>query len=323
MSATDKSDIMNTPHYQTASDAFDSWHREVITGTAPTFYRVGDGELARIEIGPNLVTLIGGAPGAGKTAFTMQCAVDALRLNTSLRVLICNIEMTPQVLLDRQLARLSGIDVSTIRYRKLDETHADRLDQALNTLESIADRLCFLRPPLNLDNVASSADEFGAQLLVLDYIQRIPPPGKFGDRRGSIDATMNYLRQFADAGVAVMVIAAVARQKDKQGRSSYAGDALSLASFRESSELEFGADDAFILVPDKGETDLVTLRHLKARHTEPRDIKLRFDRQHQRFTPTDTAKSSQKPTGVPRAELAALWDQTESAGDTETGDDDE
>ena len=211
---------MNTPHYQTASDAFDSWHREVITGTAPTFYPVGDGELARIEIGPNLVTLIGGAPGAGKTAFTMQCAVDALRLNTSLRVLICNIEMTPQVLLDRQLARLSGIDVSTIRYRKLDETHADRLDQALNTLESIADRLCFLQQPLNLANVAASADEFGAQLLVLDYIQRIPPPGEFGDRRGSIDATMNYLRKFASEGIAVMVVAAVARQKDKQGRSS-------------------------------------------------------------------------------------------------------
>ena len=322
MSATDKSDIMNTPHYQTASDAFDSWHREVITGTAPTFYRVGDGELARIEIGPNLVTLIGGAPGAGKTAFTMQCAVDALRLNTSLRVLICNIEMTPQVLLDRQLARLSGIDVSTIRYRKLDETHADRLDQALNTLESIADRLCFLQQPLNLTNVAASADEFGAQLLVLDYIQRIPPPGEFGDRRGSIDATMNYLRKFASEGIAVMVVAAVARQKDKQGRSSYAGDALSLASFRESSELEFGADDAFILTPDKDETDLVTLRHLKARHTEPRDIELRFERTCQSFTPTADADRARQPIGVLAPELAALWDQTEPADDLATGKDD-
>ena len=33
-------------------------------------------------------------------------------------------------------------------------------------------------------------------------------------------------------------------------RNSYEGDALNLASFRESSELEFGADDAFILAPD-------------------------------------------------------------------------
>jgi hypothetical protein len=37
---------------------------------------------------------------------------------------------------------------------------------------------------------------------------------------------------------------------DAKGRSSYSGEGLNLASFRESSELEFGADDAFILHPD-------------------------------------------------------------------------
>ncbi|MGD0383266.1 MAG: hypothetical protein ABSA77_07095 [Thermoguttaceae bacterium] len=49
---------------------------------------------------------------------------------------------------------------------------------------------------------------------------------------------------------------------------------LNLASFRESSELEFGADGAFILVPDKKHDDEVILRHLKARHTEPKDVRL-------------------------------------------------
>ena len=33
-------------------------------------------------------------------------------------------------------------------------------------------------------------------------IQRIAPPGEHGDRRGSVDACMNYLRQFADADTA-------------------------------------------------------------------------------------------------------------------------
>jgi len=84
------------------------------------------------------------------------------------------------------------------------------------------------------------------------------------------------------------VVAAVGRTKDAKGRTSYSGDGLNLASFRESSELEFGADDAFILVPaeDGGEcgTVTVTLRHLKARHTEPKDLLLEFDRRTQRFT---------------------------------------
>ena len=248
---------------------------------------------------------------------------DALRLTDSLRVLVCNIEMPPAVLLDRQLARLSGIDAATIRYRKLDGSHGDRLDQAMNTLEHVAERLCFVRPPFNLENVAAAADAFDAGLLVLDYIQRIPPPGEHGDRRGSVDATMNYLRQFADAGVGVIVVAAVARQKDNRGRSSYAGDSLSLASFRESSELEFGADDAFILSPDPKAADLVLLRHLKARHTEPHDLTLQFDRKRQRFTPTATTANKPKPDGKLQTALAALWDQTEPAAELETGDNDE
>lgn len=308
-------------NFQTAADVFDGWRDDVLTGEPPTLYPVGTGELARIEMGPKLVTLIGGAPGAGKTAFTMQCVVDALRLNDSLRVLVCNIEMPPAVLLDRQLARLSGIDAKAIRYRRLDGSHADRLDQAINTLEHVAERLCFLRPPYNLANVAAAADAFGAGLLVLDYIQRIPPPGDHNDRRGSVDATMNYIRQFADAGVGVVVVAAVARQKDRSGRSSYAGDSLSLASFRESSELEFGADDAFILAPDEKAPDVVLLRHLKARHTEPHDLSLRFDRPRQSFTPTTLDAARPKPDGRLQAALGALWNQTEPAGDV--GDDDE
>ena len=150
---------MTKANYQTAADVFDAWRDDVLTGQPPTLYPVGDGEFSRIEIGPKLVTLIGGAPGAGKTAFSMQCAVDALRLTDSLRVAVCNIEMPAEVLLDRQLARLSGIDATAIRYRQLDGSHADRLDQAMNTLEHVAERLCFVRPPFDLTNIAASADD--------------------------------------------------------------------------------------------------------------------------------------------------------------------
>ena len=144
----------------------------------------------------------------------------------------------------------------------------------MNTLETLGERLCFVRPPFDLANVAASADDFDADLIVLDYIQRIPAPGKHDDRRGSVDATMSYIRQFADAGTAVIVVADVARSKDKRGRSSYDAEGLNLASFRESSELEFGADDAFILGPNSDDT--VTLKHLKARHTEAADIEVKM-----------------------------------------------
>lgn len=281
---------------------------------------IGTGPLARVEIGPGLVTLIGGAPGAGKTAFVMQAVVDALRLTSTLRALVCNIEMPAAVLLDRQLARLSGIDLQTIRYRRLAAEHADRIDQAMHTLESVADRLAFVKPPFGLENVAAGADAFHADLIVLDYLQRIAPPGQHADKRGSVDATMSYLRQFADAGVAIIVVAAVGRTKDKQGRSSYAGDGLNLASFRESSELEFGADDAFILVPSPKDDDQVVLRHLKARHTEAKDLVLRFDRACQRFESPNYEWSDGRDSGKLTSALSALWNRTPAADDDSEAD---
>lgn len=300
---------MTNVNFVTAANAMDRWRDNVLQGTPPTFYRIGTGELEHVEIGPGLVTLFGGAPGAGKTAFVMQGVIDALRLDPTLRATVCNIEMSPDVLLDRQLARLSGVDLQTIRYRRLRTEHADRIDQAMNTLEAIADRLSFVRPPFDLDNIAATADENNAGMIVCDYIQRIAPPGSHGDKRSSVDATMNYLRQFAEAGVAVVVVAAVGRTKDKSGRSSYDGDGLNLASFRESSELEFGADDAFILAPDK-QPGRVVLRHLKARHTEPRDLTLEFDGACQRFSPVDRTWRPDADNGRLRQDLAAMWNST-------------
>src|SRR5262245_38350933 len=121
-----------TANYVCAADALAGWREDVLTGKAPTLYPIGTGDLAGIEIGPGLVTLLGGAPGAGKTAFAMQAVLDALRLTPTLRALVCNVEMSSAVLLDRQLARISGIDVATIRYRRLGANHAERIDQAMH-----------------------------------------------------------------------------------------------------------------------------------------------------------------------------------------------
>jgi replicative DNA helicase len=314
---------MSKHSYTAGADVFDTWREDVLTGKGPKLYPIGTGELARLEVGPGLVTLIGGAPGAGKTAFTMQATTDALRLTPDLRALVCNIEMPPGVLLDRQLSRVSGVDLTTIRYRKLDGRHADRIDQGLATLATVADRLCFVRPPFDLENVAGAADDFGASLLVLDYIQRIAAPGDHDHDRGRVNRTMDYLRQFAAAGVAVLVVSAVGRTKDARGRSSYDGDGLNLASFRESSELEFGADDAFILAPvgdDDGEG--VKLKHLKSRHGECRDLLLTFDAARQRFT-SEPADGVPVDQGKLKSALGELWKRTPPAADDDEGGEDD
>ena len=103
---------------------------------------------------------------------------------------------------------------------------ATGLTRALRTLETVAERLAFVRPPFDLANVAASADAFGADLLVLDYIQRIAPPGQHADNRASVNSTMGFLREFADAGVAVLVLSSVGRTKDTKGRTLLLGGRL-------------------------------------------------------------------------------------------------
>lgn len=309
---------MTKANFLIASDVMDNWRDDVLAGVPPTLYRIAEsGALSNIEVGPKLITLIGGAPGSGKTAFVMQSAVDALRLSPNLRIVVCNIEMPSETLLDRQLARLSGVPLDAIRYRKLTEAHAERIDTGLSTIETVADRLCFVRPPFELANVAATADEFMPPgetelMLVLDYIQRIAPPGMQSDKRGAIDATMNHLRRFADAGAALVVVSSVGRQKDNRGRSSYGGENLNLASFKESGELEFGADDAFILAPTDG--GILRLQHLKARHSKPTDVYLRFHGSTQRFDVTDPPDLPQQKTKGKKNKLSAtlseMWDAT-------------
>jgi replicative DNA helicase len=311
---------MSEARYQAADDLLDSWREDVLSGKPPVLYPVGDGELARFEIGPGLVTLLGGAPGAGKTALTMQFAFEALERTPTLRAMVLNVEMPPAVLLDRQLARLARIDLSLIRHRRLGAEHAAAVGRGMSALERLRERLAFVRPPYDLANVAASADAFDAGLIVVDYVQRIGSFGDQGDRRGAVDATMSYLRQFADAGTSILVVAALARSKDAKGRSSY-GEGLNLASFRETSELEYGADDAFILAPDSGDggtPSRVFLKHLKSRHGETRDITLNFDRKHQRFDAVGSARRTKRP-GADKLQSALrdAWESTASAHDDE------
>lgn len=311
---------MTKGKYQTVADAFDAWRDALFSGAALPLYTVGTGALVTVEIGPGRVVLVGGLPGGGKTALAMQWVIDALRAVPTLRAVVANVEMSAAVLLDRQLARLSGVPLDVIARRKLGADHADRIDRGLATLESVADRLAFIAPPFDLGNIAATADDFGGGLLVLDYLQRIRPPGEHADRRHSVDALMDYLRQFADAGCAVLALSAVARSKDRRGRSTYDGDALSLASFRESSELEYGADTAYVLVPGRDDPEIVTLRCLKHRHGQPVDVTLRFERRLQSFRPIEPGPATPADRGKLTASLRALWGSTPAAADDDGGD---
>lgn len=315
---------MLSARYITGEQLFGEWHESVRSGSGPVLYRHA---FPFPEIGPGLVTLIGGAPGAGKTTFCTQIGVEMVRFNPGLRVLVCNCEMTPGALMDKTLARLSGIDAHDVRHRRFGQEHQDRLDAALATIETFAGRLAFMSAPFDIRNVAAAADAFNADVIIIDYIQRFTIPSDDSEARHRVNRTMDYLRQFASAGVAVIVISAVGRSRDRAGRSSYASEGLSLASFRETSELEFGADDALILAPvSEDEPDTVRLSHLKARNGMQVTQDFLFDRRVQAFSllePAEATLPMPSVTSQRRASLAAeirvLWEASDAATENSSG----
>jgi hypothetical protein len=167
--------------------------------------------------------------------------------------------------------------VGRVADRTLTPDQLERIRAAVAALEPVAGRLAFLQPPFALEHVAAAGTAFGADVLMLDYIQRFTV-GDSKDRREQLETAATVLRRFCDAGAAVLVASAVARQRSRSG-STYRG--LNLASFRGSSELEYGADAAYLLEPSEG--GIVTFRCEKNRYGAVADIVTAFDTTTQTF----------------------------------------
>lgn len=307
---------MTVKTFINGDELFADWRDDVLNGPPPKRYELGGEEFHHLHLGPGTVALIGGSPGMGKTSLSMQCVIAAMSADPTLTVCVANVEMPPQRLLERQLSRMSGLLLDDIQGRQLTTRQKSEAKAAFEILGGLLDRIVFVKAPFTLDNVAAAADSIQAEIIVLDYIQRIRPSGKVQDKRGSIDATMDFIRQFADAGCCVLALSAVGRSKDANGRSSYAGNTLSLASFRESSELEYGADDAYLLVPSTdGDNDpddaaiAVKLKQLKCRYGKPTDTDLVFDRSLQLFRSGQSAGGKSRSL---RDSLVGLWEQSDA-----------
>ncbi|WP_439624003.1 DnaB-like helicase C-terminal domain-containing protein [Gemmata sp.] len=268
-----------TPAFTTGADLFGSWLADVERGEPPVRFKLPD-PFTALDVRPGRMILFGGAPGGGKTAALMQVGIDMLRMNEPARLLIANVEMSPALLVERVASRLSAVPLAAIMNRTLAADELVRVRAAVAALEHVAGRLAFLNPPYSLEHVAAAGTAFGANVLVLDYIQRFAVGDGGQDKREQLETGVAVLRRFCDAGAAVLVAAAVARQKSNNG-STYAG--LNLASFRGSSELEFGCDAAYMLVPDEGGG--ITLQCEKNRYGTVADVQTSFDPTRQTFGP--------------------------------------
>ena len=268
-----------TPTFTTGAALFGSWFAEVERGEPPVRYALPE-PFGALDVRPGRLILFGGAPGGGKTAALLQVGIDMLRMNPAARLLVANVEMVPALLVERVASRLAAVPLTAIADRTLTADQLDRVRAAVASLEPVAGRLAFLDAPHSLEHLAAAGTAFGANVLALDYIQRFTVGDGKGDKREQLETAATVLRGFCGMGAAVLVASAVARQKGNGG-STYAG--LNLASFRGSSELEYGCDSAYLFAP--GEGGMITMTCEKNRYGAVADIPTAFDPTTQTFRP--------------------------------------
>lgn len=262
-----------------SSKMFASWEKSIINREAPTRFRWAPygSRLGSLAIGEKQVVIIGAPPAGGKTILAGQIMFDALRADGQdhLKALNANVETPPQTLLDRQLARLTGIGHNFIQHRDYAAEALPRVRAGIEELRDLIPRIDFMAPPFTLERLTERVDASEASIVIVDYAQRFDFSHRSSDQRAQANAVMDCCRRLADEGRAVIVISAV-------NRSGYGKDA-GLASFRESSELEYGADSAYLLIRDEADSSAVTLKCVKNRHGAPEDVRLRFDGAGQQF----------------------------------------
>ena len=288
----------------TGKALFTSWYDEVTSEMPPLTWSSGDPVFEPFEVGPNRIILVGGAPGSGKTALLCQWVFGLLASNPDLRVLIGNVEMPPHALLTRQLSRLSGVALTAIHKRQVDPTDYPKLGAAFERMRPLIDRLAFATDPHRLGSVATAASDFRADVIVVDYLQRVTPVAKATGTREQVNALMSELRQIAEKGqVGILAAAALSRSRDGKGNTSYRS--ATLASFRESSEAEYGSDDCLILSPTdddhRSPVRSMLLTCVKSRYVEQCDVALTFHRRFQRFEADPFAAMANPPATAGKA----------------------
>jgi replicative DNA helicase len=152
----------------------------------------------------------------------------------------------------RMLSQTGEIDATRLRKRDLTEYHWHKIDAAVEQLAELP--IFITHDSIDIDEirrlVGVLADEAPLGLVIVDYLQLIDAPAGIQERRLQVEAVSKRLKGITlDFGVPVLCLSSLSRPPD--------GKAPTLASLRESGNLEHDADTVILL-------------HQPAKELEPR-----------------------------------------------------
>ena len=233
----------------------------------PNYIATGIGPLDRnLHILPGNFILIGGRPSAGKTALSLQIAVEMAKQGR--KVCYFSLETSPRILAQRIIANQLYAPLEQVKTKKVPAAELDGLSKLRKLplyIRSASGR--------NVAWIRAQALRMKAQVVMVDYVQIIRPD-RSGDRYQAITQISIGLHELAQTTGMVVIGAA-------QLSRNAAHTLPSNADLKESGQLEQDADAVLLLGnAEDGRSVCILSKNKEGRVGE---IPLAFDKERQRF----------------------------------------
>ena len=267
------------------TQVLDQWARAeqepvVRTMFGPLDRRLGGG----LAIG---LTGIAAKPGVGKSALGCQLVLGSLFADRQARAIWFRGEMTNSLVASKMVAIwsvLRGEAVPPATFKDCLRRKKSARAVAVDMAGALGDRLVVVDPPLAPERIEQEIARGRPKLAVIDYLQLCEAGGR-QDRRGEIEhVTRSLARMATRYGVAVVVISAIAGNKNETtGIGSLAKD---------SNLLDYDVHTFLTLWGDEKDKDAdpreIRLKIEKSRTGVPGDVALHFSGSGQFFSPADS-----------------------------------
>ncbi len=212
--------------------------------------QTGFGKLDTHTDGLRGINILGGPPKAGKSCFFMQVSSEVARRKVP--VIYYDFENGRQKVYSRTLVRLSNVSEKKMRNGALKPEEAEQLKKGhvafrnlLSYFRVVNDRQ--LSPDTMRRHIDFIKHETGQDdlLVVVDSLHKLPFKD-LTERRTGIDSWLRQFEAIRDENqVCFLVISELSR-----GKGGGYGETPDLSSFKESGDIEYSADNAFILMPN-------------------------------------------------------------------------
>lgn len=243
-----------------------------ITGIRTGFY---DLDRATAGLHGGELIILAARPGMGKTAFALNIATNAA-FSTDKAIAIFNLEMSAEMLVNRMIASVGGIDSYKLNTGRLEHNDWKRYNEAMSKLGStnifIEDNASITAPEIKAKCRRLANAPHGLGLVVIDYLQLVTTgSNRIESRQVEVSEISRSLKTMAlELDVPVIALAQLSRSVDKRENKEPA-----LVDLRESGSLEQDADlvlflnrkDYYEAKTEKKETvvpiDVIIAKHRK------------------------------------------------------------